>query len=57
MKYLVKFDTGPEGDTFSLLVTASNREEAKEKAVKHMSNTTHWGVIAVYKVDRELVDK
>ena len=56
MRYLMKFSTGPEGDTHSILVTASNRNEARLKAEKHMERVAHYGIIATYIVDEELKD-
>lgn len=56
MKYLITFSMGPEGDTHSVLVTASNQDEARTKALKHMKRVVHYGIRAICGVDEELVD-
>ena len=55
-KFLVIFDIGHEGDTCSLLVTASNRAIARSKVVKYMQDKIHFGIKSFYEIDKELVD-
>jgi len=53
--YLVKFDTGPCGDTYGVLVSAPNRKRAVDTAesIAKEKNLFHYGVRGVYEVNAD----